>query len=169
MNRDLINALETKRKRRKIELNITPFVDVMLVLVTMLMAVSQASVGTIDVDLPSSSSAHSTNNSSSDPVIITVSKDFEVYLIDEIISIEELIPKLRAIANQNKDLRIYIKGDKMASYNNIVQIVSMVNQAGFTKVALVTNSITEKPEKMNTIKNSNKPISRIEKTVPNNK
>lgn len=139
MSKELISSFETKKKRKRVELNITPFVDVMLVLVTMLMAVSQASVGNIDVDLPTSSSVAESDVQMSDPIIITVSKDLDVYIADELIEIEFLIEKLTAISQQNKDLRIYVKGDKLALYDNIINIISLINKAGFHKVSLVTS------------------------------
>ena len=127
-----------KKSRRRIGINITPFVDVILVLMLLFMVTAPMLNGNIDVDLPESVSAAEINQNQKDPVILTVSKDETIYFMDDIIPVSEIQQKLELITQNNKDARIYVKGDKHASYGSVIGVINMVNEAGFTKVSLVT-------------------------------
>ena len=127
------------RKRRKLmnEINVTPMVDVMLVLLIIFMISSPMLVAGIEVDLPKTESAPISG--SFKPLVISIDKNEELYLFETIISKDTLIDKLKEITKENKDTRIFVKGDKSISYGVIVETMSRIQSAGFTKVALISD------------------------------
>lgn len=136
-----INQSNNRSSRRRTnlisEINITPFVDVMLVLLIIFMVTSPMLVAGIKVDLPETSS--SPVSGQDEPLTLTVDKNGKVYIMETPIDRKNLIGKLKAITEQKMDTRIFVRGDKNASYGHIVEVVSEVNSAGFSKVALITN------------------------------
>ena len=127
------------RKRRKLmnEINVTPMVDVMLVLLIIFMITSPMLVAGIEVDLPKTESAPISG--SFKPLVISIDKNEELYLFETMISKDTLIDKLKEITKENKDTRIFVKGDKSISYGVIVETMSRIQSAGFTKVALISD------------------------------
>ena len=127
------------RKRRKLmnEINVTPMVDVMLVLLIIFMITSPMLVAGIEVNLPKTESAPISG--SFKPLVISIDKNEELYLFETIISKDTLIDKLKEITKENKDTRIFVKGDKSISYGIIVETMSRIQSAGFTKVALISD------------------------------
>ncbi len=127
------------RKRRKLmnEINVTPMVDVMLVLLIIFMITSPMLVAGIEVDLPKTESAPISG--SFKPLVISIDKNEELYLFETIISKDTLIDRLKEITKENKDTRIFVKGDKSISYGVIVETMSRIQSAGFTKVALISD------------------------------
>ena len=118
------------------EINVTPFVDVMLVLLIVFMVTAPLLTVGIPVDLPKVKANALTDQK--DPIEITVKLDGSVFLGDSIIEVENLIPRLNAITDQNIDTRIYVRGDREVAYGRIIEIMSIINTAGYIKVALVT-------------------------------
>tara|TARA_B110000014_G_C20019883_1_gene529105 strand:- start:42 stop:419 length:378 start_codon:yes stop_codon:yes gene_type:complete len=118
------------------EINVTPFVDVMLVLLIVFMVTAPLLTVGIPVDLPKVKANALTDQK--DPIEITVKLDGSVFLGDSIIEVENLIPRLNAITDQNTDTRIYVRGDREVAYGRIIEIMSIINTAGYIKVALVT-------------------------------
>jgi biopolymer transport protein TolR len=120
------------------EINVTPFVDVMLVLLIVFMVTAPLlSVG-IPVDLPKVKASALTDQK--DPLEITVKIGGEIYLGESEVDVENLIPRLNAITELNKEARIYVRGDRVVAYGRIMEIMSLVNSAGYIKVALVTQN-----------------------------
>ena len=117
------------------EINVTPFVDVMLVLLIIFMVTAPLLTAGIKVNLPESSSI--LKNEKKDPVTVTMNSNGEIF-IQKKFSPEGLIKKLSALKAQNKDLKIYIKGDKNLNYGKIMNLMAFINKSGFKKVALVT-------------------------------
>ncbi len=134
-----IQGRNAGRKRRKLmnEINVTPMVDVMLVLLIIFMITSPMLVAGIEVDLPQTESAPISG--SFKPLVISIDKNEELYLFETIISKDTLIDKLKEITKENKDTRIFVKGDKSVSYGVIVETMAHVKNAGFTKVALIAD------------------------------
>ena len=125
------------KKRKSIsEINVTPFVDVMLVLLIIFMVTAPLLTAGIKVNLPESTSV--LKNEKNDPVTVTINSKGEIFLQKKKFSTDGLIKKLKAIKSQNKDLKIYIKGDKKLSYGKVMDLMSFINKSGFKKVALVT-------------------------------
>ena len=120
------------------EINVTPFVDVMLVLLIVFMVTAPLLTVGIPVDLPKVKASALTDQK--DPLEITVKIGGEVYLGESRVEVENLIPRLNAITELNKEARIYVRGDRVVAYGRIMEIMSLVNSAGYIKVALVTEN-----------------------------
>ena len=118
------------------EINVTPFVDVMLVLLIIFMVTAPLLTAGIKVNLPESTSI--LKNEKNDPVTVTINSKGEIFLQKKKFSANGLIKKLKALKSQNKDLKIYIKGDKKLNYGKVMDLMSFINKSGFKKVALVT-------------------------------
>jgi biopolymer transport protein TolR len=120
------------------EINVTPFVDVMLVLLIVFMVTAPLLTVGIPVDLPKVKASALTDQK--DPLEITVKIGGEIYLGESEVDVENLIPRLNAITELNKEARIYVRGDRVVAYGRIMEIMSLVNAAGYIKVALVTQN-----------------------------
>ena len=120
------------------EINVTPFVDVMLVLLIVFMVTAPLLTEGIPVDLPKVKASALTDQK--DPIEITVKLDGNLYLGESKVEIENLIPRLNAITSQNTEARIYVRGDRVVSYGRVMNIMSIINSAGYVKVALVTEN-----------------------------
>jgi len=131
----------TKRHALMSEINVTPFVDVMLVLLIVFMVTAPLLTVGIPVDLPKVKSNALTDQK--DPLEITVKLDGSVYLGESLVEVENLIPRLNAITDQNTQARIYVRGDRVVAYGRIMEIMSLINTAGYVKVALVTQNPLE--------------------------
>tara|TARA_B100000965_G_C18902666_1_gene461022 strand:- start:26 stop:406 length:381 start_codon:yes stop_codon:yes gene_type:complete len=123
------------------EINVTPFVDVMLVLLIVFMVTAPLLTVGIPVDLPKVKASALTDQK--DPLEITVKIGGEVYLGESKVELENLIARLNAITELNKEARIYVRGDRVVAYGRIMEIMSLVNSAGYIKVALVTQNPNE--------------------------
>lgn len=123
------------------EINVTPFVDVMLVLLIVFMVTAPLLTVGIPVDLPKVKANALTDQK--DPIEITVKLDGSVYLSESIVKVENLIPRLSAITNQNTEVRIYVRGDRVVAYGRIMEIMSIINSAGYLKVALVAENLID--------------------------
>ena len=120
------------------EINVTPFVDVMLVLLIVFMVTAPLLTVGIPVDLPKVKASALTDQK--DPLEITVKIGGEIYLGESEVDVENLIPRLNAITELNKEARIYVRGDRVVAYGRIMEIMSLVNSAGYIKVALLTEN-----------------------------
>lgn len=129
-------ASRRSKKQLMSEINITPFVDVMLVLLVVFMVTAPMMISGINVNLPETTS--SPLSGSDEPLTITVTDKGVVYIQDIVIDKAELIPKLTAITNEKKDSRILVRGDKDTNYGNIMSVVGSINEAGYSHISLVT-------------------------------
>ena len=118
------------------EINVTPFVDVMLVLLIVFMVTAPLLTVGVPVDLPKVKASALTDQK--DPIEITIKLDGTLYLGESEVEVENLIPRLNAITDQNNEVRIYVRGDRVVAYGRIMEIMSLINSAGYIKVALVT-------------------------------
>ena len=123
------------------EINVTPFVDVMLVLLIVFMVTAPLLTVGIKVDLPKVKATALTDIK--DPIEITVKLDGEVYIGESKVEVENLIPRLNAITEQITEARIYIRGDRVVAYGRIMEIMSIINSAGYIKVALITQNLEQ--------------------------
>jgi len=120
------------------EINVTPFVDVMLVLLVVFMITAPLlSVG-VPVDLPEATT--STLKGKDEPLTVTVNKEGEVFLMEHPVTLEQLGPRLKAIAGNRDDLRIYVRGDKVVNYGAVMEVIGAINAAGYRRVALVAET-----------------------------
>ena len=126
-----------RRGRRSMsEINVTPMVDVMLVLLIVFMVTAPLLTTGVAVDLPQASSSPLPGQD--EPLSVTIAADGVVHLQDSEVTIEELAPRLIAITQNNAEARIFVRGDRNVDYGSIMSVVGTINQAGFSKVALVT-------------------------------
>ncbi len=126
----------TRSKRIISDINVTPLVDVMLVLLIVFMVTSPMLVSGINVDLPKTSANPFTGKD--EPLTITVDKEGTIYLHDHKIKESELVDKLVAITEEKYDTRIFVRGDKAIDYGQVMKIVGLISTAGFKKISLVT-------------------------------
>lgn len=126
-------------RRRKLvnEINVTPMVDVMLVLLIIFMITSPMLVAGVEVDLPQTESAPVSGDSK--PLVVSIKKNGDLYLFETLVKSEDLTDKLKEVSKENKDTRIFVKGDKAVTYGKIVETMATIQNAGFTKVALVSD------------------------------
>jgi len=120
------------------EINVTPFVDVMLVLLIVFMVAAPLLTAGVAVDLPDSK-AKAMSEEENQPIEITVTKDDKVYIGESEIKDGRLIPLLAAMTEGQADRRIYIRADQAISYGQVMKVIGAVNGAGFTKVALISD------------------------------
>ena len=120
------------------EINVTPFVDVMLVLLIVFMVTAPLLTVGIPVDLPKVKASALTDQKI--PIEITVKLDGSVYLGEREVEVENLIARLNAITDQNTEARIYVRGDRVVAYGRVMEIMNIINSAGYVKVALVTQN-----------------------------
>ena len=118
------------------EINVTPFVDVMLVLLIVFMVTAPLLTVGIKVDLPKVEATALTDIK--DPIEVTVNLEGDIYIGESKVEVENLIPRLNAITEQNTEARIYVRGDRVVAYGRIMEIMSKINSAGYVKVALIT-------------------------------
>ncbi len=121
------------------EINVTPFVDVMLVLLIVFMVTAPLLTVGIPVDLPKVKATALTDQK--DPIEITVNLEGKVYIGESLVEVENLIPRINAITEQNTEARIYVRGDRIVAYGRIMEIMSIINSAGYVKVALITQNL----------------------------
>ena len=118
------------------EINVTPMVDVMLVLLIVFMVTAPLLTVGVQIDLPKTKAK--ILQGQDEPLAITIDAQGQVYLQDTEIDIEGLVPRLRAITDNNPDVRIFVRGDASVNYGRVMEFRGTVNAAGYKKVALVT-------------------------------
>jgi biopolymer transport protein TolR len=125
-----------RRRRPMAEINVTPFVDVMLVLLIVFMVTAPLLTVGVTVDLPETASSPLPGQD--EPLTVSVARDGAVFLQDSAIDLPDLGPRLLAITERRPDTRIFVRGDKVIDYGRVMEVVGAIHSAGFTKVALVT-------------------------------
>ena len=124
-----------RRAKPMSEINVTPFVDVMLVLLIVFMVTAPLLTVGVPVDLPKTKAGQI--NADQAPLVVTIKKDGVLFLQDNEIEAEKLIPRLAAIGDANKDVRIFVRGDKQVAYGEVIVLMGRIQSAGFERVALV--------------------------------
>ena len=125
------------RRRPMAEINVTPFVDVMLVLLIVFMVTAPLLTAGVPVDLPKTRAQ--VLGQDREPLSVSVKRDGSIYLQNTPITEEALVPRLTAIAANGYDQRIFVRGDKSVDYGRVMEIMGLLNEAGFTHIGLVTN------------------------------
>ena len=118
------------------QINVTPMVDVMLVLLVIFMVTAPLLTVGVNVDLPKTKAAAISGQD--EPLAVSVNAQGEIFLQDTKIDLEGLVPRLVAITGNNPDVRIFVRGDKAINYGRVMEVMGTVNAAGFNKVALIT-------------------------------
>jgi biopolymer transport protein TolR len=117
------------------DINVTPFVDVMLVLLIVFMVTAPLLTVGVPVELPESST--SALSDTTDPIIVTMKSDGAVYIQETLVALEQLAARLSQVTKQNINTRIYVRGDRNLNYGKIMQVMGCISEAGYSKVALV--------------------------------
>ena len=123
------------RYRPLAEINVTPLVDVMLVLLIVFMVAAPLMTSGVNVDLPKTSAAPLSQDS--EPLTVSVNAEGKIFLQETEAPLPELVTKLQAISQNKPDRRIFVRGDKGLAYGRIMEVMSTITQGGFTKVALL--------------------------------
>ena len=118
------------------EINVTPFVDVMLVLLIIFMITAPLLAVGVPVDLPDSGARALPGDD--EPLSVTIQADGTVFLQESEIEIDALVPRLLAVTENNPDARIFVRGDKAIFYGRVMEVMGALNSAGFNNVGLVT-------------------------------
>jgi biopolymer transport protein TolR len=118
------------------EINVTPFVDVMLVLLIIFMVAAPLLTVGVPIDLPETDA--SALNSQTQPITISVDQNGRVYLQETEIPLDEIVAKLKAIATAGYQERIYVRGDRNADYGTVMKVMARISSAGYRNLGLVT-------------------------------
>ena len=124
------------------EINVTPFVDVMLVLLIIFMVTAPLLTVGVQVDLPETSA--DTLPEESEPLTLTINSKGEVFIQETKIEFDNLIKKILAVSNNRTDTRIYVRGDKTINYGRVLEVMGKLSGSGFTKVALISEPYKER-------------------------
>lgn len=119
------------------EINVTPFVDVMLVLLIVFMVAAPMMTSGVQVDLPKTQATPV--GGTDEPLNITIRRDGVVFIQNTPVTLEELGPKLQSVLGEKTETRIFVRGDSSIDYGKVMQAIGTINAAGFTKVALLTD------------------------------
>ena len=132
------------RRSAMAEINVTPFVDVMLVLLIVFMVTAPLLTVGVPVDLPKTRAP--ALGQDREPLSITVRKDGTIFLQKEPIAEAALVDKLKAIAANGYDQRIFVRGDDKVIYGKVMEVMGLLAAAGFTHIGLVTDVVKPKPD-----------------------
>ena len=124
------------------EINVTPFVDVMLVLLIIFMVTAPLLTVGVQVDLPETSA--DTLPKDMEPLTLTINSKGEIFIQETKVEYEKIIAKIMAVSNNRTDTRIYVRGDKTINYGRVLEIMGMLSGSGFTKVALISEPYKER-------------------------
>ncbi|HXM31185.1 MAG TPA: protein TolR [Xanthobacteraceae bacterium] len=132
---------QSRRSRRRSthvmsEINVTPMVDVMLVLLIIFMVSAPLLTVGVAIDLPQTQAK--SLDQDREPLTVTVNDKCQTYLQNTDIKIDELVPKLKAVAKNGTDERIYVRGDKKVDYGCVMRVMGRLSAAGYRRVALIT-------------------------------
>jgi biopolymer transport protein TolR len=127
----------SRRSKRAVmsDINVTPLVDVMLVLLVIFMLTAPLLTIGIPIDLPKTKAASLTENS--EPITISLDKEGKLYLQETEITLVELVPKVQSIMAAKPETKIFVRGDQNITYGQIMHVMGILNTAGFSKVALI--------------------------------
>jgi biopolymer transport protein TolR len=124
-----------RRHRPMSEINMTPFIDVMLVLLIIFMVAAPMLTTGVQIDLPQTGAA--ALNVEKQPIVISIKSDGKIYLMEGETSLADLMPKLKAVAKTGPEERIFVRGDKTIAYGKVAEVMAALSSAGYKKVALV--------------------------------
>ncbi len=127
------------RYRAMADINVTPLVDVMLVLLIVFMVTAPMLTSGVNVDLPKTNAAPLSADAT--PITVTITVDGKVHLGDEDIDVSDLVARLTAAANSDMTRRIFVRGDKAIPYGQVMQVMATIAAGGFTKVALLAEQV----------------------------
>jgi biopolymer transport protein TolR len=127
------------------EINVTPLVDVMLVLLIVFMVAAPLLTVGVPVDLPKAQAP--AINENKEPLVVTVNAEGTIFLQETAVENDALVPRLQAITSNNPTASIYVRGDRAINYGRVLEVMSMISAAGFTKVSLIAEMPNSNPPK----------------------
>ena len=135
-----INLQKSERRSKNVmsEINVTPFVDVMLVLLIVFMVTAPMLTVGVPVNLPESEADSLPDDR--EPLTVSINSKGEVFVQDTKVAFNELVAKLLAISKNRTDTRIYVRGDKNINYGRVMEVMGNLAGSGFTKVALISQT-----------------------------
>ena len=125
-----------KRRPPMADINVTPMVDVMLVLLVIFMVTAPLLTVGVQVDLPKTKAKAIPG--SDEPLAVSIDREGNVYVQDTQMDLDAVVPRLQAISDNNPEVRIFVRGDANVDYGSVMQVMGILNAAGFSKVALIT-------------------------------
>jgi biopolymer transport protein TolR len=125
------------------EINITPLVDVMLVLLVIFMVTTPLMMGGVPVELPDTTATRVSETRR--PVIVTLSADGALYLRDAAVSATALVPSLRALRAEEGDAVVYVRADRRTPYGTVMQLIGRVGESGYARVSLLSQGGASQP------------------------
>lgn len=139
----------SRRNRRQTslmsEINVTPFVDVMLVLLVIFMVTAPLLTVGVQVDLPETKAGAISGND--EPLAVSVDAGGQIFIQDTPVELDTLVPRLNAITGSNPEIRIFIRGDKAINYGRVMTVMGRINAAGYRRVAMIaTQPGTSEPK-----------------------
>ncbi|MBV2144716.1 protein TolR [Falsochrobactrum sp. TDYN1] len=138
-NQGMQSGGRRRRGRKKAlmsEINVTPFVDVMLVLLIIFMISAPLLTVGVPIDLPDTQAQ--AMNADTQPITVSVNNEGKVYLQETEVPVDEVVAKLQAIAKTGYEERIFVRGDKAADYGTVMKVMARISAAGFRNIGLVT-------------------------------
>ena len=133
----------TEGPRPMSDINVTPLVDVMLVLLVVFMVTAPLLTVGVPVELPQTQAPPI--NEPKEPLVITVDRNGGIFISETSVPVDSLVPKLQAITGSNPDAVLYVRGDKEINYGRVLEVMSLVTAAGFHKVSLVAETPKARP------------------------
>ena len=124
-----------RRYQPMAEINVTPFVDVMLVLLIVFMITAPLLTVGVPVDLPKTRAAALSD--ADEPLVVTINAKGAIFLQEHETPIENLVPRLVAVTGANPDIKIFVRGDKVIPYGSVMEVMGAISAAGFKKVSLM--------------------------------
>lgn len=125
-----------KRRPPMADINVTPMVDVMLVLLVIFMVTAPLLTVGVQVDLPKTKAKAIAG--SDEPLAVSIDREGQIYVQDTQMDLDAVVPRLQAISNNNSEVRIFVRGDASVDYGSVMQVMGILNAAGFSRVALIT-------------------------------
>ncbi len=146
MGAQISSSSRARGSRRKktnpiTQINVTPFVDVMLVLLVVFMITAPLLTVGVPVDLPKTQA--SSLQGSEEVLSVSIQKDGKIFVGESEVALDKLGAKLKAISNQNTQAKVYVRGDQGITYGNILKVMGVISSAGFSKVALISESLNK--------------------------
>jgi len=131
------SGMRSSRYRPMADINVTPFVDVMLVLLVVFMVTAPLLTVGVPVELPKTDAKQI--STPEEPIVISIDAKDRIYIQETEVPLDKLAARLKAITGANPETRIYVRGDKAIEYGRVMEVMGSVGQAGFKKVSLLAN------------------------------
>jgi len=144
----MVFKIQNNRSRKRepmSEINVTPFVDVMLVLLIIFMVTAPMLTAGVSVNLPDSSANSLPDDK--EPLTLSINAKGETFIQETQVETSQLVPKILAMSKNRTDTRIYVRGDKAIDYGIVIEVMGLLSRAGFTKVALISGPALSKSKK----------------------